>query len=203
MKKIILLVAVFLIGNATQTFAQRHQNVIINQGTNDRYYNSNETIRFVEDGVLYTVTTNGHFDFEVIHPSKPKYKKKKNRRYQAVNYHASDFGAVRYNQGGKHFPKIKKDRYGTIIRIGKTEIDYKRNGKVRTIGCVPFYYNRGRLVQAGNMKITYTRFGTIRATYGHINKFNREFWHDDWYVYNEYRNDFSYQHSNTRIRIKK
>lgn len=203
MKKVILLVAVFLIGNATQTFSQRRQNVIINPGTNARYCNSMDDIRFVEAGVLYTVTTDGRFEFEVLRNSKPKYKKGKNRRNHAANYYSSHYGAVRYNQGGKHFPKIKKDRFGTIVRIGKTDIFYKRNGKVKSIGSVPLFYNRGKLIQAGNLKITYNRFGKIRDTYGYINAFNRRLWHDDWCIYHEYGTDLSYQYPSTRIRIKK
>jgi hypothetical protein len=205
MKKIILLVAVFLVGNATQTFAQHHQNVIINPGTNDRYCTSNNEIRFAEDGVLYTVTTAGQFDFQVLRNSKPKYKKGKDRRDHKVNYYTTGYNSVRYNHGGKHGPKVKKDRYGNIYRIGKTEITYKHNGQVKNIGCVPLFYDRGRLTQVGNMEITYNRYGDIRDTFGNINSYNRELWHDDWFTINEfeYGNDFSYNNRNTRIRTKK
>ena len=66
MKKSILTVVLFLMGMTTQTFSQQNKNVAYNPGTYDRYYNSHE-IRFVENGVLYLVATNGTFHFRELH----------------------------------------------------------------------------------------------------------------------------------------
>jgi hypothetical protein len=171
MKKAILFAAVFLVGITAQTFAQRNQQQITIPGKAYRYHNS-QYINFVEDGVLYFVSSDGSFDFQFVQRVTPR---KKGRR----NYHNFYNGRGRSNA-------IKYDRFGNIRRIGKTNITYKRNGKVKTIGIVPLYYERGRLIQAGNMQITYNRFGNIRDTYGFVNRDNKNSWHDDWYVNNEY-----------------
>jgi len=184
MKKVTLLVVVFLVGMTAQ--AQKRyvdKNVYQNQG-NHRYYNS-QVIRFVENGVLYKVATNGTFDFTIL--NRPYTSRPRGRRNHEVNYNGTP-GHI-YN-GGRRSGFIKTDRFGNIHSIGRTQITYKRNGKVRSIGRVPLYYKRGRLVQIGNMQIVYNRFGKIRDTHGIINRLNRKVWHDDWYYLNDRNEDW-------------
>ena len=187
MKKVLLLVVVFLIGSTTQSIAQNHQNVQVKPGKKHRYYNSQE-IAFVENGVLYSVRTDGTFSFNRIH--RP-YSYKERRNNHNVIYYPGTPGNSNYYKGRRgrgYNAKIKTNRYGQIIGIGRTCIFYKRNGKVKAIGSVPMQYFRGRLVSVGNLEIIYNRFGKIRSTTGHVNRNNRNNWHDDWY--NEYNDDY-------------
>lgn len=165
MKKIVLLVAVFLVGTATQMMANQKPFGIENPRTHNHYYNSN-TIRFIEANILFEVTTEGTFTFQELG--------------QTHTYNSG-------RRGHRNRPHcaIATDRFGRILAIGYTEITYNRFGKVRTIGKVPLYYERGSLVQVGKMKIKYHRHGGIKDTKGYINKENKKFWHDDWYSYTE------------------
>ncbi len=183
MKKVILLVVVFLIGSSTQAFSQRNHNVVTKQGKKHRYYNSQE-IRFVENGVLYSVSTDGTFDFEISNDS---YFYNWDRRNHNVVYYPGTPGAVQYKRGRRMYrPNISLDRFGRVRSVGSTYITYKRNGKVRSIGSVTLKYQRGRLKQVGNMHIVYNRFGEIRDTHGYVNRYNKKYWHDDWYIHYEY-----------------
>ena len=167
MKKIVLLVAVFLVGTATQMMANQQYFGNKNPRTHNRYYSSN-TIRFVEANVLYEVNTDGTFIFQDL-----------GRTY--------NYG----RRGHRSLPHcaITTDRFGRVLAIGHTQITYNRFGKVRTIGSVPLYYERGNLAQVGKMQIKYHRYGGIKDTKGYINKENKKFWHDDWYSYTEQRRD--------------
>lgn len=177
MKKVFLLVAVFLVGNATQTFSQHRHDVVYNQGTYDRYHNSQE-IRFVENGVLYMVATDGTFRFRELH--RPFQYSRARRNHNTIYYSSpGHHNSVKYRRGYRS--NIRTDRFGRIRSIGQTLITYKRNGSVKTIGCVSMQYFRGSLLRVGNLEIIYNRRGKIRNTIGHVNRFNRKYWHDSWY----------------------
>jgi hypothetical protein len=183
MKKAVLFVAIFLMGMATQTFAQRHNNVVYNPGTNVRYYDAQE-IRFVENGVLYSVATNGTFRFRTLQRPFTN-----SRRGYTTNYYGMTPGEVVYvNERHNNRSQIRFDRYGRIGSIGETLISYQRDGKVRSIGCVPLQYRRGSLIRVGNLEVIYNRRGMIRNTIGYVNRYNKQYWHEDWY---EYYNDWS------------
>lgn len=194
MKKVFLLVAIFLVGSATQTIAQNHQNVVTNSGNKHRYYNSQE-IRFVEDGVLYTVSTRGELNFTFLQASNPY---RVDRRNHNVIYYGNDFNFRR-----NYRARVLKDRFGIIHRVGNTPIEYKRNGKVKRVGTIYFQYHRGLLVQVGNMQITYNRRGEIRDTQGYVNRLNRKLWHDDWYILTRCETDYTVWNRNERIRERK
>ncbi len=185
MKKVFLLVAVFLVGITTQAETNTNtENVTINPGNTNRYTNAQE-ITFVENGVLYAVSTDGSFSFKFLHSSQNGYRR---GGQQQVYYNNNRRGSqVVYNQGRR--AKIARDRRGTIISIGSSQITYQRNGKVIQIGKVPLRYRKGLMVRAGNMDITYNRRGKIKDTHGFINRENRNQWHDDWYSYNDGRRD--------------
>ncbi|KAA3624036.1 MAG: hypothetical protein DWP94_04555 [Flavobacterium sp.] len=181
MKKSILLVVLFLMGMTTQTFSQQNKNVANYPGTYDRYYNSHE-IRFVENGVLYSVATDGTFHFRELHDP---YAYRNGRRNYKTMYYNSVPGQVTYvnsRRGNRNL--IRTDRLGRIRSIGSTQITYKRNGKVRSIGSVTMTYNRGLLTSVGNLIVHYNRRGKIRKTTGYVNRYNRKFWHDSWYRHN-------------------
>ncbi|MEM7187536.1 MAG: hypothetical protein AAF466_12845, partial [Bacteroidota bacterium] len=181
MRNALLLVALFLGGMTTQTMAQRHGNVNKKPGKKHRYYNS-QSVRFVENDVLFTVFTDGTFSFTDQFNGRPYRFQKRNHR---SNYYGKN-GRRGHRRGYGHRPlRVKTDRYGSIVSVNGICISYKRNGKVRQIGSVPIYHQRGLMVQVGGMTLQYNRFGEIRNTFGQINRFNNSFWHDDWYVYND------------------
>ncbi|MBT8275077.1 MAG: hypothetical protein KJO39_02950 [Bacteroidia bacterium] len=186
MKKSILLVVLFLMGMTTQTFSQRNRNVNHNPGNYDRYYNTHE-IRFVENGVLYSVAVDGSFNFRQMY--RPYNSNRGRRNFNTVYYNSAP-GAVTYinTRPVEHY-RVRYGRYGRIKSIGPTLIRYRRDGRVKSIGCVAMTYYRGSLSTVGNLQILYNRRGKIRNTIGHVNRYNKKFWHDDWYRYNRDRDD--------------
>jgi len=204
MKKVFLLVAVFLVGITTQAETNTNaESVTYNPGHQYRYTNAQE-ITFVENGVLYAVTTDGAFSFQFLHPSQNNYRRGNNRQ---VYYNNGRRGTRIVNHNGRR-ARIARDCYGNIIAIGHTQITYKRNGKVRTIGRVPLRYHRGLLISVGNMEITYNRRGLIRDTFGFINRQNRNLWQNDGFAFNSRRDiprgndwsDLERQHTRNRGR---
>jgi len=192
MKNAILLVALFLGGMTTQTMAQRHGNVTTKLGKKHRYYNS-QSVRFVENDVLFTVFTDGTFSFTDQITGPPYRFDKRNTR---TNYYGTNNRRVRIHRRGNQPIRVKTDRFGTIVGVNGIPIAYKRNGKVKQIGNVPIYHQRGQLVQVGNMTLQYDRFGGIRNTFGAINRYNNTVWHNDWYSYNDNGNDWENDDSN-------
>ncbi|GAB5399292.1 MAG: hypothetical protein Aureis2KO_08770 [Aureisphaera sp.] len=189
MKKALLLVALFLGGMTTQLTAQ-HQgsHTTIKKGKKHRYHNS-QSVSFVENGVLFTVYTDGTFDFEEAAICGTPYQYERRNR-NVVYYQNSNFRRGRRGYNNNRL-RVKTDIYGNIIGVNNIRIGYKRNGKVKQIGSVPIYHQRGFMVQVGGMSIEYNRFGKIRRTYGTINRQNRNVWHDDWYTYNDYDDDWN------------
>lgn len=200
MKKVFLLVAVFLIGSTTQTFSQHNQDVVVKPGKKHRYYNSQE-IRFVENGVRYSVTTDGSFDYA---PLRRKDNQHYGRRNHNVKHYPGTPGGVQYVYGSPNYrPRITTDRFGNIRSIGSTYITYKRNGKVKSIGDVKLQYYRGKLIQVGGMKLIYNRHGKIRDTFGSINHRNNIDWHDDWYYDDDAINNDDWRSDGKRKKNKK
>jgi len=196
MKKAILLVAVFLGGITTQTFAQRRQNVTI-QPENANHYSNTQSISFVEDGILFSVNPEGAFDFSFLENRKNKHDK--GYKNHKVNYYGKEKKNHHDHSDYKKRGKIKTDDYGNIVKIGKTKIDYNRYGSVIQIGHVPLFYVHGRLQRVGNLEINYNRFGEIRDTRGFVNRHNSNSWHNDWYTYSR-RNEVTFRPETSRIR---
>lgn len=192
MKNALLLVALFLGGMTTQTMAQKHGNVKAKKGGKHRYYNG-QSVRFVENDVLFTVFTDGTFSFTDQIVGKPY---RYDRRNYRTNYYGNKGRRGNRHRYGNRPIRVVKDRYGYIIGVNNVCISYKRNGKVKQIGTVSIYHQRGYMVQVGGMTIQYDRFGGIRNTFGIINRHNDDFWHDDWYSYNDYGNDYENDYSN-------
>ncbi|QIE58603.1 hypothetical protein G5B37_03215 [Rasiella rasia] len=189
MKKAILMVAVFLVGAATQAMAN-HQTSVERTPIKRAGFNFSKEVQFVEQGILYTIASNGTFTFKKINGASYSMYRHPNK---------IDRRRGRYLKSRNNRLHIVKDRFGNIRSINNTRITYKRNGKVKTVGTVSLQYQRGRLTHVGNMKLVYNRFGAIRNTIGHVNKFNEKFWHDDWYVYNDRYND---DENGRRVRTK-
>ncbi len=197
MKKVILFVAVLLTGAATQA---QQQNIQLTLPAH-RYYNAQE-ILFVENGVLYKVNTFGEFDFK---PLQRQDVGNRGRSNTSVNYAINAPGNFPvYERGRRAF--VTTDRLGRIRSVGNSMITYQRNGKVKSIGSITMNYKHGRLVRVGNMRLIYDRFGKIRKTLGSVNRFNQNFWHDDWYLSHGYSQgsieNEEWYYRNTRLRKK-
>lgn len=173
MKKVILLAGLFLIGISAQAITNHQENVASTPGKHKRYNNA-QNISFVENDIIFTVSTNGQFNFNVLN-------QKQHRNYRTRNNnHIGNYPQAR--SSGRYISNyqreyIKRDFYGNITQINRTPINYKKNGKVRSIGNVKLRYHKGRLIKVGGLDITYNRFGDIRDTFGFINTYNN-FWHD-------------------------
>lgn len=204
MKKVFVLVVVFLVGITTQAFSTNQLSVVKNPGIKHRYDKS-QSIRFVENGVRYEIFTDGTFDFTVINPAHLYNRGRRGHRITQVSYAP---GAVQYVRGKRYRRSlILTDHYGNIIGIGSTPITYKRNGKVKSIGFVNMKYHRGYLVRVGGMELIYDRYGNIRRTIGHVKPYRPKVWHDDWYDNNDCDFDYDYDDDdwsyNDRSRKKK
>ncbi len=126
MRNALLLVALFLSGMTTQTIAQRHGNVTTKVGKKHRYYNS-QSIRFVENDVLFTVFTDGTFSFTDQMVGRPY---KYNKRNHNATYYGKKNRRVGIHRRGNRPMRVKTDFHGTIIGVNGICISYKRNGKV-------------------------------------------------------------------------
>lgn len=190
MRKVFILVVLFLGGITTQAVAQKKDHKNFNNGINHRYYNP-ESVRFVEDGILFTVYTDGTFNFTNQFNGSPYFNGRRN--HQVANY-GKRRGHLRKRGWGNRPLYVKNDYFGNVILVNNVRITYQRNGKVAQIGCVPIVHRRGLLRQVGGMTLEYNRFREIRNAYGFVNRYNQQFWHENWYVYNDhgnyhYRND--------------
>lgn len=186
MRKVILLVAVFLSGMATEAIANQKEQITYRPGKKHRYYNSH-SVSFVENGVLYTVFTDGSFDFQVLNQP---YRYRRGRHNNANFVHNAP-GRLYYKNNRRGFRNfVRTDAFGNIVRVGNTLINYKRNGRVKFIGRVQLRYQRGSLVRVGDMDLIYNRRGKIIDTYGHVNRYNRRFWHDPWNRLHDRNNDW-------------
>ena len=195
MKKGILLVAVFLFGMTTQTFSQRRQNTDRDQGKQYRYYNAQE-IRFVENGVLYAVRTDGTFQFRDLQQT---YVNTYNRRTHNTVYYPSAPGQVVYTSNRRSYdPRLIVNQYGQVVRVGESLITYNRFGQVRSIGRIPLKYHKGLLKEVGDLKIKYNHYGEIKDLRGSVNRYNEKYWHEDWY-----KNNNDYLIDNDRKRKRK
>lgn len=198
MKNVWILVAAFLVGSTTQSIAQNRHNddqMVLRNGNHQK----NE-VRFVENGVLYEVATNGSFNFKTKRILPNNYY---GRRNHNVTYYPTSPGAVQYVGSREDTPRVVTDRFGNIRSIGSTYITYKNNGKVKTIGDVKLQYYRGKLIQVGAMKLVYNRFGEIRDTFGTIDHSENQVWHDDWIYDYDNDNDWKQQNRRSQKNIRK
>lgn len=173
MKKVILLAGLFLIGISAQAITNHQENVASTQGKYKRYNNA-QNISFVENGIMFTVSTNGQFNFNVLNQRQHRNYLNRNNNHNVTYQQARRSGRYISNNQKEY---VKHDFYGNITQINRTPINYKKNGKVRSIGNVKLKYYKGRLIKVGGLDITYNRFGDIRDTFGFINTYNN-LWHD-------------------------
>ncbi len=169
MKKSKLVVVAFLVGIATQANVKSLETLQGPRGYNDRYLSS-QSVSFIEAGVLYEVFLDGSFTYALPNTAQFKTRSQRNR---STNGQVNTGRRVQYTNSRRVLPgRIFIDRFGVLHSVGRTAIIYKPNGKVRRIGNVALRYQRGRLIQAGNMSIFYGRRGRVSQTLGNINRRN-------------------------------
>lgn len=111
-------------------------------------YQSNDTpFVFIENNIEYAVFKNGEFNFN------------ETRNYTSYNT-----------------PYILKNRYGDIVQIENTSINYDYNGRVNRIGNVYINYNRyGYVSNIGNLNIQYNNYGNNYTCTGYVNNYNHHY----------------------------
>ena len=160
MKKLVVLVVLFLVGITAQ--ANQVTNLDHNRERGIGYDHS-KSIKFIQRGVVFIVHSNGNFTYYT-----PRVKHFKNNRVRTTPGH--NYGVNFYNNsyGNNYGPKVSYDRYGKIYKIGRNLITYNKYGKVQRIGDVRLRYHNKCLVRAGNMHITYDKYGRIKNTHGKV-----------------------------------
>jgi hypothetical protein len=120
----------FLIGLFVVTLTSTAANT-----TSIDFTHRNRTINFVENGIAFTVFTNGNFNYST----------------DVFNYR----NGRRYRQN----IIIDRDYRGRINFINNIPIRYNRWDNVTRIGEVIINYNRGRIINVGHLSISYNHFG--------------------------------------------
>jgi len=157
MKKLAVLVVLFLGGMTAQANVVSNLNQVDNRGP--RYNNNTQHISFVQRGITFIVHSNGTFTYRsngAQNIGRRGVYSTPGQTYYGVSYANRSNGLVSYN------------RNGVISKVGRNLITYNRYGKVSRIGNVNLRYRNGRLIKAGNMHISYSRNGRIIKTYGNV-----------------------------------
>lgn len=169
MKKSTLLVAAFLLGITTQANVKLENTLHRPIGNYERYL-STQSVQFIEAGVLYEVFLDGSFTYSI--PNNSVYRTPGRRNAARTN------NGRRGNPNGNAYGRrvnaaaVFIDAFGVLQSVGRTPINYNRNGKVNRIGSVQLRYLRGRLLRVGNMHIFYNHSGAVSHTLGNINRRN-------------------------------
>ena len=203
MKKVILFLAMVIIGMSPATAAEKALDLESKDLRITKRYRYTQPIMFVERGVEFLIFPNGEFDFNTELSYGPisddYYYRQSNGRRSSIN---QTFGApgTRYRYSRHGGTLILHDRFGKVRRIGNVFINYDRFGRVKRIGSVYMRYRRGLLKQVGGLTIQYNRFGDMVGTHGFVNFNNQhcgvcgelnctaDHFHNDWN--NQWDNDW-------------
>jgi len=157
MKKLVVLVVLFLVGMTAQA------NLVTNldhKNTTGIRYNVPQSIKFVERGVKFIVFPNGEFDFKFLNP-------------QHHGRRGHNAPGTTYNNSKRS--RISYDYYGNVTKVGRNYIYYNRNCDVSQIGNITLRYRHGKLVRVGNLRIFYNRYGEIAHTEGYVTYNNHDY----------------------------
>jgi len=106
-------------------------------------HHMNEPVTVTVRGIDFYIFPNGEFDFNAHVP-----------RHRA--YHHREHGV-----------RVKRNRFGEIVRVGKVSINYNRHGQVVRIGNVFIKYNRrGLVARVGSRKLEYGVHGYVILNIG-------------------------------------
>lgn len=130
-----------------------------NQGFNYRY---SQPIKFETRGIQFFVFPDGTFDFT-----------RAGRHYTSRFGRSNRPGRIRYVNNSYapfvHGRAVVRNRYGDIIRIGRTPVLYDYQRRVRRIGPVTMSYGRfGLLRRIGDMQVRFNPRGKLVFARGHV-----------------------------------
>ncbi|NNF82415.1 MAG: hypothetical protein HKM99_06695 [Flavobacteriaceae bacterium] len=195
MKKVILFLAMVIIGMTPAAAAEQALELESKDLRITKRYRYTQPIMFVERGVEFLIFPNGEFDFNTELSYGPVsddyYYRQSNGRRSSINRTIGAPG-MRFRYGRHGGTLILHDRFGKVRRIGNVFINYDRYGRVKRVGSVYMRYRRGLLKQVGGLTLQYNRFGDLIGTHGLVNFSNQncgicgmsgctaDHFHNDW-----------------------
>ncbi len=191
MKKMILVLAMMLIGLTSATATEFKS---VKKGKDLKFtkrYRNAQPIKFVERGVEFLIFHDGSFDFNTNY-GVDHWRHTNSRRSSVNAKFTSPVSRIQYTSPRRRGIRILHDRNGAVRQIGNVFINYDRRGKVKRIGSVYMNYNRGngRLKQVGGLRVNYNSWGKIVHLSGQVNYFNADLYCDmDYDSYDDYFED--------------
>ena len=102
-----------------------------------------QPIVFVENGIKFSVQTNGEFRFSKLN-------------YTKIYSHRNT--RLERNRAAH----VERDFYGRIIKVDNVPIFYDRYGNVTQIGTIDLKYKKNKLVKIGGLHIVYHPHGAVK-----------------------------------------
>lgn len=141
--------------------------------SNSYNYYDGQTFIFTEGPVEFSVFADGQFDFRYL-----------GNQRNGVNVHVGSPNVnISFNAGYDYSPYIQRDDYGAVIQIEDVPIYYDYYGRIIQAGNIFITYNRFGIAQVGNLYINYNPYGTYVGTRGFINGYNRGYVYRPWHQY--------------------
>lgn len=145
-----------------------------NLKSTENYY-KNRSVNFVENGIAFTVFTNGSFNYDTnvfLHRNERRF------RQNII---------------------IDRDYLGRIAFINNIPIRYNNRDRVTRIGDVTIRYNRGRIINVGYLDISYNRygepifFGSVRRNNINLNIYSGRIcnYNDPFFFRNDFRRSYA------------
>lgn len=126
---------------------------------------------FVERDVEFAIYPNGEFDFAYVGPN-----------YQNNPYNGPS-RPFSYNGGYNYDMYLQFDRFGAVVQVESVPIYYDYYGRITQAGNVIIRYTRDYVTQVGNMHVIYERGNVYLASSGYVNSYNRHLRPQPWHSY--------------------
>jgi len=161
MRKITLLLLGVLVSLGTVSAAELvSPSDITKKGLTIRYRKA-QPITFIERGVTFQVYSDGTLDV--------KYGRRGYRR--ANNYRMNAGYGFPFRSSYDYFrgKRIWRNRYGQIIKIGYSSINYDYYGRVKRVGSITMHYGRfDQLRRVGGMRVWFNKRGKLIYAEGNV-----------------------------------
>ncbi len=125
---------------------------------------------FQEGAVEFAVFPDGQFDFNYIDQIAEL-------NFNRINRNTG----FSFNTGFFYDPFIQYDVYGAVTQIENIPIFYDSFGRIIQAGNVFISYRNGFVNRIGNLSVFYRRPGIIWRTSGFVNRFNRVYVYQPWH----------------------
>ncbi|NND16302.1 MAG: hypothetical protein HKN89_08240 [Eudoraea sp.] len=161
MRKITLLLLGVLVSIGTLSAAEMlPPSDITKKGLANRYRKA-QPITFIERGVTFQVYSDGTLDV--------KYGRRGFRRANRYRMNAGYGLPFRSSYDYFRGKRILRNRYGQIIKIGFTSINYDYFGRVKRAGSITMHYGRFKqLRRVGGMRVWFNKRGRLIYAKGHV-----------------------------------